>query len=282
MKKKYFLLCCALVIGIGISVYYIHGMNHEKKVENKKIESTAEEKMEQVEKITTGAISTNATRILLVGNSQIYVNDMPATFWKLAQVMGDEAGIYILAKGASHLKDFTNVKNELGSVFESVLKEEEWDYVILQENTRYTSSNNIQKDSIPYVKTLDEKIKQNGAKTGFFVTWAPIHGMVSGGSITIQELQKIISNNYYKMAQEVNGIVFPIGDIFVKCSEKYPEIELWESDQSHSSKEGAYLTACVLYVSIFGKNIENCEYIGDLDSTVAKKIRKLVVDELLN
>ena len=114
------------------------------------------------------------------------------------------------------------------------------------------------------------------------MTWAPNNGILTNSSnIGIKQVQKIISNNYHELADEVEGLLLPIGDAFIECIKKYPNIELWEKDKSHASKEGVYLAACVIYTSIFQKSLEECNYIALLEESVAKKLQTLASDIVL-
>ena len=158
MKNRYFILFCGIMlIGASIFIGYIYENVQEDKKGNTSsntngvtenyLGSTAYE--ENVESLMPKDVSNRTQKILFVGNSLICNNDLPAVFFNLVEEMGDSSEVYIITKGASSLKDFANTKNDLGSSLDTVLKEESWDYVILQENTRYVTSNTMREDTLP-------------------------------------------------------------------------------------------------------------------------------------
>ncbi len=67
-------------------------------------------------------------RILMLGNSFIFVNNMPET---LADLTGAEVVHY--TRGGARLAEFLNPKTKTGALTKTALQNEKWDYVILQE-----------------------------------------------------------------------------------------------------------------------------------------------------
>lgn len=43
------------------------------------------------------------------------------------------------------------------------------------------------------------------------------------------------------------------GDAFAICSRDHAEINLYDGDGHHASREGTYLAACVFYAKLFGR-----------------------------
>lgn len=74
-------------------------------------------------------------RILFVGNSHTYTNDLPVIFSEIAGAMGHPADVQEITEGAYTLTQFADETDEVGSVVNQKLTEETWDFVILQENT---------------------------------------------------------------------------------------------------------------------------------------------------
>ena len=292
VKRKYFILFLGVVlIGIGFLGYVMFGQTGEKKaisaIDLEQLEEDFNSKKYKpyIETFKTdeNKVNDSSKKILFVGNSLICNHDLPAVFCNLLKEMKKESEVYVIAKGSASLSDFSNQKNDLGSTLHTVLEEERWDYVILQENTKNIVSKHIEKITMDAVKQLDKKIKKNGANTAFFMTWAPKNGVVRNHTnIGLEEVQKNISDNYHQLAKEVDGMLFSIGDVFVECMKRYPNIELWEVDQSHASKEGIYLAACVMYVSIFQQSLENCNYTDEIEKDIADTLKKLASELVLS
>ena len=54
-------------------------------------------------------------KILFVGNSHTFTNDLPGTFYALAAELGYEADVYDLTEGYYTLENFADPEDELGS-----------------------------------------------------------------------------------------------------------------------------------------------------------------------
>ena len=73
-------------------------------------------------------------RILFVGNSSTYYNDMPQMVKGLAQADGVNVTIQALTAANYKLYQFADEKDTYGSQLISALKNYKWDYVILQDH----------------------------------------------------------------------------------------------------------------------------------------------------
>lgn len=220
-------------------------------------------------------------KILFVGNSHTFYNDLPGTFYEFTSAMGHEADVYELTEGYYKLKNFADTNDELGSVLDQILTEEQWDFVILQENTTAAFSSSPDKHMFPFARTLDEKIKNAGGQTAFLMTWSPKNGLGIGNfKLGREKVQKKISENYIKIANELDALLLPAGVAFMRCTEKYPDIELWDEDEQHPSPEGTYLATCIAYTVFYQSSPVGCPFIGDLNTDTATKLQQTAEDFL--
>ena len=70
-------------------------------------------------------------KILFVGNSHTFTNDLPGTFYALAADLGYEADVYDLTEGYYTLENFADPEDELGSALDLTLSSEPWNFVVL-------------------------------------------------------------------------------------------------------------------------------------------------------
>ena len=70
-------------------------------------------------------------KILFVGNSHTFTNDLPGTFYALAAELGYEADVYDLTEGYYTLENFADPEDELGSALDLPLSSEPWNFVVL-------------------------------------------------------------------------------------------------------------------------------------------------------
>jgi hypothetical protein len=71
-------------------------------------------------------------RVLFIGNSYTYANDLPGMFTKLAKSGGHRVETDLLANGGWTLTDHVNTSDTLRD-----LQASQWDYVVLQEQSEY-------------------------------------------------------------------------------------------------------------------------------------------------
>ena len=80
----------------------------------------------------------------------------------------------------------------------------------------------------------------------------------------------------YTLAGNKNGIlVLPVGLAYKNSMEAYPQIDLYHPDKRHPSKAGTYLSACVMFASVFQISPVGNPYIFDLDKDVALNLQRI-------
>lgn len=222
-------------------------------------------------------------RILFVGNSHTFYNNFSGMFVNIVDAMGRKSSVYELSQGYYTLKKFADLEDKGGALLDRTLEKQSWDIVILQENSNAALSSSAEEEMFPYARILDEKVKAKGGQTAFFMTWAPKNGSTEGiKKKTKEELQQIMAENYMAIAEELDSLLIPAGIGFMRCSELYPEIELWDDDGRHPSPAGSYLAACTAYALLYQESPENCTYIATLEKESAQKLQKIAADMVLN
>ena len=74
-------------------------------------------------------------KIFFVGNSFTYFNEMPVMFENLAKAGGFEVKTDKVTKGGCILRTYLTKGEEWGDRFYNTFESEDWDYVILQEQS---------------------------------------------------------------------------------------------------------------------------------------------------
>lgn len=86
------------------------------------------------------------------------------------------------------------------------------------------------------------------------------------------------------MAEDNHTLVSPVGYVWHNIRDNHPEIELYQSDESHPSLAGSYAAACTFYSILFEKNPDNITFNPGIDDQMANIIRNttknLVYDSL--
>lgn len=221
-------------------------------------------------------------KILFVGNSQTLHNNLSTTFVNIVDAQGHKSSVYELSRGYYSLKRFADTQDLAGAMLNKVLAQNAWDFVVLQEDTNVVFSSS-EEEMYPSARVLDEKIKASGGQTTFFMTWAPKNGIKDGmKNQKCEDVQSVLAENYITIADELDGLLIPAGVGFMRCKALHPEIELWDKDGRHSSPEGTYLAACIIYSTVFQESPESCSYVAGLEEDVALKLQKIAAEMIVS
>ena len=218
------------------------------------------------------------TRVLFVGNSYVFFNDLPKIFADIAGYKGYEVETstatgpgWTLAKHASSLETLSKINSK------------RWDYVIIQEQSTLP----VMKDQcgdrmLPAASKLVSAINKKGATPILFMTWGRRDGLKENGFKDFSSMQNELSVCYLRVAKTLKVAVAPIGDTWLNAKNGAPLLDFWNPDNSHPNLTGSYLAACVLYAVIFQDSPEG---IGDhlnLGKTKAGYLQKIAAETVLN
>ena len=190
----------------------------------------------------------------------------------MAEAGGHKVDVYDLTEGSYSLKMYSDPEDGLGSVLTEALKGENWDFVILQENTNAAIALNAKRDMYPYARELDGMIQKAGGQTVFLMTWAPKDG---AGAFSHEMVQTQLSLGYRTIAEELDALLIPGGEVFETARKQVESLELWGEDGQHPSEEGTYLAACSAYALLFQESPAGNSFVGDLSETVAGNLQEI-------
>lgn len=212
---------------------------------------------------------TSCIRILFIGNSLTFVNDLPNTFAALARSGKQKVQVGMYAQPgwtlADHVKSADTTK---------ALNSQTWTYVVLQEHSLFPSVQELRNAYMyPALRTLVPQTRNTGAVPLLFLTWARHGGYPEYGMYDYEGMQFEVNNGSYSIARELNMPVVPIGSAWRQAAAKRPELTLWQEDGNHPTEQGTYLSACVLYEAIFHESPVGLKYIGNLSKELATTLQ---------
>lgn len=218
-----------------------------------------------------GSQDSACTRVLFVGNSYTFVNDLPNTFAKLAKSGDHRVEVGMSAQGGWTLADHVQSPDTL-----NLLNSAKWNFVVLQEQSQIPAVEGARAQGmVPAARQLVKKIREIGAEPVFFITWAHRGGMPENGINDYQGMQAQINFGYMKIAGELNVPTAPVGLAWSAALQGHPELTLWQEDGSHPTEQGTYLTACVFYAVIFHENPNGLTYRANLSRETAKTLQAI-------
>ena len=219
-----------------------------------------------------------STRVLFLGNSYTYVNDLPGVFTQLACSGKHSVETGLLAQGgwtlADHVSD-TNTQTELAA--------EKWDYVVLQEQSIVPALEQSRTSYMyPAARTLVTWIRNSGAEPVFFMTWGHQNGEPTFGIHDYGSMQGALMSGYMTIADELSAAVAPVGSAWQEVLQLDPGIELWQSDGSHPTESGTYLAACVFYAAIFQESPQGLSYTAGIPEETAQTLQSVATTVVLS
>ena len=211
--------------------------------------------------------------ILLIGNSLTGYNDLPVLLENLANDTNQDILVESYIRYGKSLHEISS-HNALITKINS----RPWTHVVLQDSPYKIAYLNSYNDIIPSadpnpllptLKRLRNIVIENNNKTKviYFMPWAYKDGMlwISGQTDDFFDMQEKIMTNSILCADSLNLQIAPIGWAWYTVLKdrnlaEYYNIELFDPDLSHPSLTGSYLSACVLYVTIFNKELKSNFY----------------------
>jgi hypothetical protein len=217
------------------------------------------------------------TRILFIGNSYTYVNNLPRMFANLSKSGGHRVEVEMEAEGGWTLEDHIGSAETM-----KALESSEWDYVVLQEQSQIPASKIFRETGMaPAARVLVAQIREVGAEPVFFLTPAHLDGWPAEG-MDYATMQANINTSYWSLARELNVLVAPAGVIWQSAHRQNPGLTLWQTDNSHPDKQGTYLTACVFYATLFHESPVGLKYRGGLSKEIVKSLQTIASQTILN
>jgi hypothetical protein len=175
------------------------------------------------------------SRILFIGNSFTQRNDLPGLIAELAEACGIQVQHELVTAGGASLRMHWNAGRAL-----KLIEGGKFEYVVLQEQSTLPVKNATRMGE--NVQLFDAAIKQAGAKSVLYMTWARQHA---------PETQQAITDAYRSIGKETGAVVVPVGLAWELFRKKHDQPSLYDRDQSHPTLAGSYLAACVFLATLW-------------------------------
>ena len=195
----------------------------------------------QDEKIPSGS-PLRQIHILFIGNSHTYRHDIPSTLVRMANALYPPVNMvsdFRVGEGVSlawHWGNPETIQNIEGG---------DWDYVVLQERSSGPLEDRFSMEK--YGLGFDRKIRNSGARTILYMTWARRDR---------PETQSAITEVYRDLQKRTDALLAPVGSVWERCRSIFPGMNLYDLDGRHANELGAYLSACTFFYLICKRSPE--------------------------
>ena len=220
--------------------------------------------------------ASGCTRVLFIGNSYTYVNDLPAMFAELARSGGHRVETGMVAVGGSTLAE-----HAASATTAATIRSAKWDLIVLQEQSQVPSIDELRQTQMyPAARRLADTIYRQGARPVFFLTWAHRDGWPENGLPDYASMQSAVDDGYLAIAAEEQAAVAPVG-VAWSTALSQPHPALWQDDGSHPTTAGTYIAACVFYATIFRQSPRGIAYHADLSTVDAAILQTVAAETVL-
>ena len=208
-------------------------------------------------------------RVLFIGNSYTYVNDLPAMFRHLARAAGHPVVTGMVASGGETLADHASSTETPAAIGVG------WQYVVLQEQSQIPSVASVRQQAMyPAVRTLVAEVRAAGASPVLLQTWGHLDGWTDY-HLDYAAMQAGIDEGYRQIGGVLGVAVAPAGDAWQRARPELGDLQLWQADGSHPTVAGTYLTACVLFAAVFNASPIGMSSTEGLSDPVARQLQEI-------
>jgi hypothetical protein len=178
-------------------------------------------------------------RVLFIGNSLTYFNDLPGT---VARLTGSaNLTIHVASAAGPNLALIDHVEGSSNAM--DMIRQGGWNYVVLQQGP---SALPLSRDTLIFAtRRLATQIQAVGARTALFMVWPE-----SSRFAVFDDVR----DSYRAAAADVGGLFLPAGEAWRAAWAIDAELPLHGPDGYHPSELGTYLAALVVYEGITGND----------------------------
>jgi hypothetical protein len=221
-------------------------------------------------------IKTSACRVLFIGNSYTFVNDLPLMFKRLAASGHHRVHTGILASPGESLAQHVASPDTF-----RMMERFPWNIIVLQERGEYPAvAQYRESETEPAARDLVRKVRATGARPLFFLTWAQEHGWPRYG-LDYQAEQADVDTAFQALGHELNTAIAPVGPAWWATLQRLHEPQLWIADGTHPTRQGTYLAACVFYAVIYRQSPNGLKYRAGLPRKRAKTLQAIATSVVL-
>jgi len=209
------------------------------------------------------------TKVLFIGNSYTYRNEMPDLFEHISISKGKNVFVQSCTKGKATLM----IQSKRNAVYDAI-NDHKWDYVIIQGASRDLIQDEefMEEKTIPALEKILKAIKKNArrTKTLFYMTWGYRNGYKPNDKTdTYEKMTLKVRDGYLDLMEKYRFGVVPVGMAWKDSRRKRGDVILYVKDGAHPSLKGSYLAACCFYSAIFNESAIGSTYYSKLGARTA-------------
>lgn len=229
----------------------------------------------------SGKASQNQIDVLFIGNSYTFFNDLPKILEKISESDSSKSTKIKTNSstiGGAGLKQLWDNGEAL-----KLVKSKQWHSVILQNNSVWPMFEDSKRDSFAAAPLWNQAISPFSKNIVLYGTWArkPNSSWYTNPDSkflqSAEYMQAQLDSNSKILAEKLGAkAIIPTGTYFLFTASKYPNLNLYNADNTHPSLAGSYLVALLFYRHFSGSDLKNISYAPDgIKSEDAKLLREI-------
>lgn len=176
-------------------------------------------------------------RVLFLGNSLTYVNDLPQMVEALAAHGARRIETGMIAGPNYGLEDLWRERR----VHESI-RSGRWDVVVMQQGPSALPESRV--NLVAWTKKFGDLIREHGAEPALYMVWP--------SSDRAFDRQRV-AESYRVAAEECRCRLLPAGEAWQAAWKKSGRVSLYGADGFHPSSDGTFLAAVVIWSALTGE-----------------------------
>ncbi len=177
-------------------------------------------------------------RVLFVGNSLTYQNDLPG----ILQALIDSAGLGPSTMARVAFPNFGLEDHWVDGTARTAISSQRWSIVALQQGPSATEG---RPSLLEFTERFAPLIIGAGARPALYMVWPSRARAFDFDGV---------SESYRMAADLVGGLLFPVGDAWRAAWRMDSTLALYGPDGFHPSPSGSYLAALVMFEQITGRS----------------------------
>ena len=236
-------------------------------------------------------------RVLFLGNSLIFFNDMPKMFEDLCIYDGIPMQVDSVTQGSCTMSLLATTQTSIGLQAYKKLTEETWDYVIIEPSRRATPfEDSIYEAELEAAVVLDQLAQDAGAETLIYSVWGLNKGetgvyqqvgydSIKTGTHAITRSAHCNYMNWFgeKVSERLGGRqIIKAGYAFENSIATFPSTNIYYTDDQHPNATGSYLVACTIFDTMFGLESSGLDYKSTVPAQTAANMQSIADMTVVN
>ncbi len=186
-------------------------------------------------------------KVLFLGNSYTYYNDMPKIFAEICREHGHDVTADSVTHGGYSFEDYLTPGDIDGELFLKKLRENRYDIVVLQEQSVRPALNPDK--FLSSLRVLVPMIREADAEPVLYETWGRRdgHETLEKHSWTHEQMQEKLKDSYTAAGEEFGIRVVYAGERFHRAYRSETGDKVFFEDGTHPSPLGSAIVALEFY-----------------------------------